>query len=381
MTQATIRTWFLIHKWTSLISTVFLLVLCVSGLPLIFSAEIDQALAPTHTESDVTPAQMARLDAIVSHALAAHPGTVPVSLGFVDTAPAVVVQTGATTATPFPEQDRQVFDLRTGQAINLPPPKSSGFLYWTLELHTKLLAGLPGTLFLGVMGFLLIAALVSGTVLYAPFMRKLSFGTVRKDRSARVKWLDLHNLLGIATLAWLAVVGLTGMINTLHDPIAASVRQSIQQMAAPYRNAPPPSHLASIDSVLAEARNAEPGMTIASVFFPGAPFSTPHHFGVYLRGDTPVTSRMLTAVLIDAETGRITDRPAMPWYAKALFLSQPLHFGDYGGLPLKIVWALFDLVAITVLISGLYLWWRRQRTGWRGLDVESGDAPNGKVGA
>ena len=29
----------------------------------------------------------------------------------------------------------------------------------------------------------------------------------------------------------------------------------------------------------------------------------------------------------------------MPWYVKALKLSQPLHFGDYGGMPLKIIWA------------------------------------------
>jgi len=37
-----------------------------------------------------------------------------------------------------------------------------------------------------------------------------------------------------------------------------------------------------------------------------------------------------------------------------------LHFGDYGGLPLKIIWALLDLVTITVLGSGLYLWLRRE---------------------
>jgi uncharacterized iron-regulated membrane protein len=39
----------------------------------------------------------------------------------------------------------------------------------------------------------------------------------------------------------------------------------------------------------------------------------------------------------------------------ALLLSQPLHFGDYGGLPLKIIWALLDIATIIVLASGLYL--------------------------
>ena len=46
----------------------------------------------------------------------------------------------------------------------------------------------------------------------------------------------------------------------------------------------------------------------------------------------------------------------MPWYAKAVLLSQPLHFGDYGGLPLKLIWALLDILTIIVLGSGLYLW-------------------------
>ena len=45
----------------------------------------------------------------------------------------------------------------------------------------------------------------------------------------------------------------------------------------------------------------------------------------------------------------LTEVFEMPWYAKILLLSQPLHFGDYGGLPLKIIWALLDLITIIVL--------------------------------
>ena len=45
MSRTTIRIWYLIHKWSSLIPTAFLLMLCVSGLPLIFHDEIDAAIA------------------------------------------------------------------------------------------------------------------------------------------------------------------------------------------------------------------------------------------------------------------------------------------------------------------------------------------------
>ena len=71
-----------------------------------------------------------------------------------------------------------------------------------LKLHTDMFAGLPGKLFLGFMGLLLLVAIVSGVVLYAPFMRKLDFGTLRTERSRRIKWLDYHNLLGVVTVAY-----------------------------------------------------------------------------------------------------------------------------------------------------------------------------------
>jgi uncharacterized iron-regulated membrane protein len=107
----------------------------------------------------------------------------------------------------LPEQvHSQPVDLRTGK-LGPPPPQREGFLYVMTELHIRLFAGLPGTLFLGAMDLLFVIAIVSGVVIYAPFMRKLDFGPVRKDRSARLKWLDLHNLLGIVTTTWLLLVG------------------------------------------------------------------------------------------------------------------------------------------------------------------------------
>ena len=62
-----------------------------------------------------------------------------------------------------------------------------------------------------------------------------------------------------------------------------------------------------------------------------------------------MTERLLTPALVDAETGAFTAARPMPWYVQALLLSQPLHFGDYGGLPMKLLWAVLDLVTIVVL--------------------------------
>jgi uncharacterized iron-regulated membrane protein len=100
-------------------------------------------------------------------------------------------------------------------------------------------------------------------------------------------------------------------------------------------------------------------MQVRFIAFPGTTFSSPHHYGVFLRGDAPLTARLFTPVLVDAQTAQVTDSRALPWYVTALLLSQPLHFGDYGGLAMQILWALLDIATIIVLGSGLYLWLRR----------------------
>ena len=115
-------------------------------------------------------------------------------------------------------------------------------------------------------------------------------------------------------------------------------------------------------------------MEVAFIAFPGTPFSSSHHFAAFMRGDTPLTSRTLKPILLDGGTAEVADTRELPIYLKALFISQPLHFGDYGGLPLKIVWALLDLLTMVVITSGLYLWsvkWRKTRRGMALLAVQS----------
>jgi uncharacterized iron-regulated membrane protein len=75
-----------------------------------------------------------------------------------------------------------------------------------------------------------------------------------------------------------------------------------------------------------------------------------------------LTSRLFSPSLVDAVSGQITAQVAMPWYLRALEVSRPLLFGDYGGTSLKVIWALLDLVTIIVLGSGLYPWVARRKS-------------------
>ncbi|UYY58565.1 PepSY-associated TM helix domain-containing protein [Sphingomonas sp. S2-65] len=385
MTRTSVRSWYLVHKWTSLVCTAFLLMLCITGLPLIFHDEIEAATGdgPNATISrQASSGQgpgLRPLDAMLAKALGARPSEVPLFMAFSNDNALMTITTGPAPDAPAAKMTLQQFDRATGRPIGAEPAEGGGFMGFMLQLHTDLFLGLPGMLFLGAMGVLFVAALVSGTVLYTPFMRKLAFGTLRVSRSKRVKWLDYHNLVGICALAWMTVVGLTGVINALVDPITKLWQSSeLSAMTAAYAGRAPlsPARYGSLDKAMAEARRAIPGMNPQFIAFPGGKFSSKHHYAVFFQGATPLTERLLTTALIDAQTGTLTDARPMPWYFKALSLSRPLHFGDYGGLPLKILWAVLDLFTILVLGSGLYLWLGKRRTPLdaRVREVESGGA-------
>lgn len=362
MKHRTLRTWSAIHKGSSLVCTVFMLMLCLTGLPLIFHDNIDAALSGDQWQPAHPGGPMLSLDRILHIALAQQPGEVPLFMSFDTDRPVVNVTTGPAPHAPGADMHFASYDRTSGDLVS---NHQDGVMDFLLQLHTDLLLGLPGMLFLGFMGLLLLVAIVSGVVLYAPFMRKLRFGTLRVKRGRRLKWLDYHNLLGIVIVAWLTVVGITGVVNTLAVPLLETWRsQSLADLTAGYQDAtvPAPNEMASLDRAVAQAVAAAPDMTLQFVAFPGSNWSTDHHYAIFLHGNTPLTSHIVTPVLVDARTDQFAGLREMPWYNKLLALSGPLHFGDYGGLPLKILWAALDLLTIIVLLSGLYLWLARRRT-------------------
>jgi uncharacterized iron-regulated membrane protein len=363
MKSTTIRRWSLVHTWSSLICTVFLLMLALTGLPLIFHHEIDHLLGDA-AELKVLPADTPHLDLqqLVRAAEAHRPGEVMQYFGWDADEPNGVVAIMAKTAGTEPNSSHTfMLDARTGEAVAMPSA-NGGLMMVMLRLHVDLFAGLPGKLLLAFMGLLFVLAIVSGTVLYLPFMRRLDFATVRRDKSTRLRWLDLHNLIGVVTLTWALVVGVTGVVSACADLLIAAWRNdALSAMIAPYQDAPPLTRLAPASRLLEIAEATTPGMQADFIAFPGTRFSSEHHYAVFMKGSTHLTSHLLTPVLIDASTLEITAVAERPWYMDAMGLSQPLHFGDYGGLPMQVLWAALDVLTIIVLGSGLYLWVVRRR--------------------
>ncbi|MFY7834714.1 MAG: PepSY-associated TM helix domain-containing protein [Novosphingobium sp.] len=367
MQNRTITAWAWAHKWSSLVCTLALFMLCLTGLPLIFHDEIEHLSESGELQGAASARSGQPLDAVVASALADYaraagkPG-VPLFIGFSPDNPLITVTVGPRADAPGSEMRLFSYDRASG--ANVGEVVEDGVMDFLLQLHTDLLLGLPGMLFLGTMAVLFIVALVSGVVLYVPFMRRLAFGTLRHDRSARVRNLDQHNLIGVLALGWIAVIGLTGAINAFADPLTDVWRVTeLESMVAKQGGQPAlaPANYGSIDRAMAAAQAALPGQMPQFIGFPGGAWSSSRHYAIFFQGDTPLTSHVLTPALVDAASGRLIDVRPMPAYMQALMLSKPLHFGDYGGLMLKIVWALLTVGTLWVLWTGLVLWWGKRR--------------------
>ncbi|MEW7847687.1 PepSY-associated TM helix domain-containing protein [Massilia aurea] len=364
MSPVSLRRWGWIHKWSSLVCTIFMLLLCLTGLPLIYHHEIGHLLG-TEVEPPVlsSPMPQGNVDAVIASAKELYPTKLPMFISQEADVPEIW---NVTLADHMHDHDYKpiAVDARTTKVIEEPAFEGGVFMSTMLALHVDLFMGLPGMLFLGFMALLLLVAIVSGAVLYSPFMRKLDFGTVRKERSSRLKWLDMHNMLGIVTLVWLFVVGGTGMINTWADLMYKYYqRNELASILKQYEGKKPLPHTASVHDAIETARAALPGMRVAFVAFPGTDFSSAHHYGIFMNGNEAFSSRMYRPVLVDANSGELTDAPELPWYLKALLVSQPLHFGDYGGQWMKFLWAVLDIATIIILVTGLYLWLKRGKAG------------------
>lgn len=369
MSAQSFRRWQWLHRWSSLVCTVFLFVLCLTGLPLVFGDEITHWLNGTAAVEEPVAAPVADLDAMVDAARSPaglFPGQTVRWISLEDDRPEVWIALAPSYLAERKFDRVLKFDSRTGRPLPANAQTTPGRPTLTgvlLRLHKDLLLGLPGELFLGAMALLLLLATVSGVVLYSPYTQKLAFGTLRRRRGPRIRWLDLHNLLGMSTLAWVLVVGATGAMNEVADPFYDRWREAaLAEALQPYKGQAMPERTSSVQAAVMAVSRALPDMRIRSVRYPDGDLGSPHHYLVWAIGTTQLTSRLFTPTLVDARTGALVRLPQPPWYLTALQISRPLHFGDYGGLPLKMIWAGLDVMMLVLLGSGIYLWLARRPT-------------------
>ena len=356
-----------LHRWSSLIATPFFFILCVTGTILIFHHEIEALLGTLPEVTVPANAKPAPLAPMLAVAQAKSPERKAMYVFWDDDAPErVAIGVGPKGARKFDDVHPAFFNAYTGEYLK-SVDFSKTFTGFIFTLHANWFLDLPGQLFGGVIALLVLLSLLSGLVVYAPYVKRIAFGVTRGRPGSRLKQLDLHNLIGVVVLGWAFVVSLTGVFLALASiAIQIWTNTELKEMAAKsVAGAEAPAQPVDIDAVIATARAALPHRELRFMTFPGTELSGDRHYTALLYGTSGYDDKLFEIVMIEAATGRVTDIRPAPWYLKVIMLSEPLHFGDYGGLPLQLLWFACTWLTMFIVGNGAWLWWTRRRTARR----------------
>lgn len=363
MNAGVVRKYLVVHTWTGILSSILLFVAFYAGALSMFEPEISQWVNVTAQ----SPSGKPDIDALAQ--------------AFFEDAAKPPKAAEMTLPTPF---DSAVIRFKNAQgnqiayldeAGKLAQEPDMGFSTGDFVDYVHRKGGLPLSLemaepIIGIVALLYGIALVSGVIVLLPSLVKDLF-YVRISRNLKRMWLDLHNVVGITSLPFHVVMAISAAVFCLHDYVYDA------QSAAIYPQ--------GIDGVLAEVR-AEMPQALPSTqkdWLPPtqliaraqahAPSFTPTFMRYRDVADGAATvqlagtddayfarSSRVGYLTLEPATGRILDAtymlgPESTWGSVlASFFS--LHFGSYGGVPVRILYALLGVMGAFLFYSGNLLW-------------------------
>ena len=363
------RALFQVHLWAGVIIAAYLVVISSTGSILVYERDL-QNDAPHFVENRATGPD--RFDGIVSIAQAAHPGEPLLDIDL-RTLRRRVVPVGLTAG----ERERIIYvdsvDERiVGEEIL---QQRHPLLQFSENLHNELAAGRSGAIVNGVGGFLLTLMSITGIVLWWPGKKnwKRALKVKWNARWARLNW-DLHSAFGFWTMLLVGMWGITGAYFIFPQPFQEvlahfSSMAHMEEQTSHWRTT---EGIRDPDAYINKARQLYPDAQLAYFFM-----NTGQDGGVVkvFLSRNPTQSLTLLEdvvsfnpasleVLSDISTRKLTagEKLSLAVYS--------IHFGDFGGQPVKFLWCVLGMTPALLTVTGLMMWWNRVlKKKWRSLRV------------
>lgn len=211
------------------------------------------------------------------------------------------------------------------------------------------------------LAFVLLGSLVTGLIVYKKFWRGF-FKRPRTDRNLRTLMGDLHRLIGLWSTWFVAVISLTSIYYFFEWDMVD------WESATPAVPADSMIETASADQIArwtALARAAKPGFAITGI---ALPYGETEPVIVQGHWQAALVRERADAVFIDPATDRIVGQRtahAMGVGERIVHTVDPLHFGTFGGLVTRLIWAAFGLLLTGLAFSGAYIYAKRSRIAIR----------------
>jgi uncharacterized iron-regulated membrane protein len=343
------KQFFRIHRFTGLIAGAFLLLLSLSGSILLFSDEIDEATHPEyyHVAPQSTYKPLQELQQAAAQVIPGQPYLFFLHL------PQSADESLIMRAEYGPSFKRYIY-LNPYTAEVLGQHTNLGkFTGWLLYLHFNLLSGKTGAQIILVVGILFIISLLTGIWIYRHAFRKvLTFKVKLEWHQRNRRWRNLHRILGVWAIVFNVLIVITGVLMEF---------KVINNHALPKAKLTPVNTAIAYEVLLQKAAVQIPGFKVIGI-------RPPRKAGDPIRftgnaGEPAIWGPAPSSVSFNANTGeveKVINFNNAPFNKKLDASVAPLHFGNYGGMPIKIIYCLFALSPGLLSISGFLIWYRRK---------------------
>ena len=239
--------------------------------------------------------------------------------------------------------------------------------------HADLHLGNPiGLMITGAVGLLLLVSVVTGFFVHRQLIQQAF--TMRWWRSIDICWRDFHKVMGVWGLAFNFLIGFTGAFLGLAAvallPAAALVKfqGDTDKLIATFVEYPEPVlsnnyKVTPLDSILTDVKSRigdgdvysitilQPGDVNTDVYVEvgGGP-GVVRQMMKYNAGDEMLQKSFSRSGDLEASSTPVLD------------LMSPLHFGQFGGLPVKLLWALLGLSSALLPLSGMLIWLYKRKS-------------------
>ncbi|MBU2978529.1 PepSY-associated TM helix domain-containing protein [Alteromonas sp. C1M14] len=222
----------------------------------------------------------------------------------------------------------------------------------------------PGLLIVGPLSLILLISIYTGIKTTRNWRKAL--WRVRLHQGKRVFISDLHKFLGLWGLWFTALMAITGAWYLYEFGNAvAGVRLEVANPTIE-STSKDVTGILSVDEfrhIITESQNAHQNWEITAFYN-----SLSNRNAIQLRGvsySNPVIRNRAHRVYIDPQSFRVIEKysPAtIPTQAYINEYADPLHFGDFGGFWLKMLWFIFGVALTAMSYTGVVMTWKRTRS-------------------
>lgn len=235
--------------------------------------------------------------------------------------------------------------------------------YFLRNVHVRFYDNFYGRLAAGIFGVALLASILIGFMIYGNFIKNQIALNIRKKNFRQI-WADWHKIIGLLALFFNLIIATTGawlgmqsyLMKGLNIKNPGSgdfekVTSKRQDMQNPQLN---------INQALEKTHEIFPEMRVAAL----AP-SLDGRNVLEVLGDVPgrVYEREREKVLFDKSSLQLEsvfNIGEQNMGSKLYLVQEALHFGDFAGISMKILYCLFGLTTGFLSITGFYIYLKRK---------------------